>query len=140
MSMREGVNRWGMTRTEITAAYADDREDDLLSAVLTAAALVARSDGRVAPAERGELLDFLDRNGFLLVFTRRDIFDAFDCRLRHLAENGGEVAVDDLRRLGGRIRARLVVEAAECVAAADHHIHPNERQALTLIRTAVGRS
>src|SRR3954467_1777889 len=69
MSNREGPNRWGMTRAEITAAYADDREDELLSAVGTAAALVARSDGRVAPAERGELLDFLDRKGFLLVFT-----------------------------------------------------------------------
>jgi tellurite resistance protein len=140
MSNREGPNRWGMTRAEITAAYADDREDELLSAVVTAAALVARSDGRVAPAERGELLDFLDRKGFLLVFTRRDILDAFDCRLRHLAENAGEVAVDDLRRLAGRIEARLVVEAAECVAAADHHIHPNERQALVLIRAAVGPS
>jgi tellurite resistance protein len=141
MPIRETRNRWGMTRTEITAAYADDRENELLDAVTTAAVLVARSDGRVVPVERGELLDFLDRNGFLSVFTRRDIFDSFDCRLRHFNEGGGEVAaVDDLRRLAGCFPARLVVQAAEHVAAADRHIHPRERQILALIRAAVGPS
>jgi len=129
-----------MTRTEIMAAYADDREDELLDAIITAAALVARSDGRVAPIERGELFDFLDRNGFLSVFTRRDIFDAFDSRLRHFDEGGSEAAVDDLRRRGDRLPARLVVEAAERVAAADRHIHPHERQILALIRTAVSHT
>ena len=140
MPIRHTQNRWGMTRTEITAAYADDREDELLDAVVTAAALVARSDGRVAPIERGELLDFLDRNGFLSVFTRRDIFDAFDSRLRHLDEGGSEAAVDDLRQPGDRLPARLVVEAAQRVAAADRHINPHEQQILALIRAAVSHS
>jgi tellurite resistance protein len=122
-----------MTRTEITAAYADDREDELLDAVITA-------DGRVAPIERGELFDFLDRNGFLSVFTRRDIFDAFDSRVRRFDEGGSEAAVDDLRQLSDRLPARLVVEAAERVAAADRHIHPHERQILALIRATVSHS
>jgi tellurite resistance protein len=140
MPIRHTRNRWGMTRTEITAAYADDREDEVLDAIITAAALVARSDGHVAPIERGELFDFLDRNGFLSVFTRRDIFHAFDSRVRQFDEGGSEAAVDDLRQLGDRLPARLVVEAAECVAAADRHIHPHERQVLALIRAAVSHS
>lgn len=140
MPIRETRNRWGMTRTEITAAYAEDRQDELLDAVVTAAALVARSDGRVAPIERGELLDFLDRKGFLAVFTRRDIVEAFDTRLRHIAERGGAVAIDDLRRSARQLPTGLVVEAAERVAAADRHIHPDEREALALIRSAVGGS
>jgi len=39
-----------------------------------------------------------------------------------------------------RLPARLVVEAAERVAAADRHIHPHERQILALIRAAVSHS
>jgi|GraSoiStandDraft_5_1057265.scaffolds.fasta_scaffold613930_2 tellurite resistance protein TerB len=141
MPIRETPNRWGMKRTAVTAAYADDREDALLDAVTTAAALVARSDGQVVAVERGELLDFLDRNGFLSVFTRRDIFDAFDCRLRHFNGSGGEVAaIDGLRRLAGLFPPRLVIQTAERVAAADRFIHPGEQQILALIRAAVGPS
>jgi tellurite resistance protein len=140
MPNRTPRDRWGMTRTEITAAYADDREDELLDAVITAAALVARSDGHVAPIERGELLDFLDRNGFLSVFTRRDILDAFDGRLRHLDESGREIAIDELRRRAGRLPANLVIAAAERVAAADRQIHARERDALAQIRMAVSPS
>src|SRR5437899_3004988 len=82
----------------------------------------SRGATATSPIERGELFDFLDRNGFLSVFTRRDIFDAFDLRLRHFDESGSEAAVDDLRRLVDRLPARLVVEAAERVAAADRRI------------------
>ncbi|MDB5410729.1 MAG: TerB family tellurite resistance protein [Rhodospirillales bacterium] len=140
MPNRTTRDRWGMTRTEIAAAYADDREDELLEAVVTAAALVARSDGHVTPVERGELLDFLDRNDFLSVFTRRDILDVFDRRLRHVDENGREVAIAALRRLAGRLPANLIIAAAERVAAADRHIHARERDVLALIRTAVSPS
>jgi tellurite resistance protein len=135
--MSNRTTRWGMTRTDIAAAYAADREDELLDAVVTAAALVAHSDGHVASLERGELLDFLDRNGFLSVFTRRDILDAFDGRLRHLGESGRSVAIDDLRRLASRLPAGLVIAAAERVAAADRQICARERDILALIRTAV---
>jgi tellurite resistance protein len=139
MPSRETRNRWGMTRTEITAAYAEDREDELLDAVVTAAALVACSDGSVAPVERGALLDFLDRKGFLAVFTRRDIIEAFDVRLHSITVGGSAAAIADLQRLARRLPTALVVEASEHVAAADRHVHPHEHQALALVRTAVGK-
>src|SRR5689334_19985715 len=51
------------------AAYLDDRNDELLDAVATVAALVARVDGRIDAVERGLLIDVMDRNGFLGVFS-----------------------------------------------------------------------
>jgi tellurite resistance protein len=139
MPNRNARNRWGMTRTEIAAAYMDDREDELLDAVVTAAALVARADGRIAPVERGELLDFLDRSGFLSVFTRSDVLNAFDRRVRCFEAHGAaEDAIDGLGRLARSLPARLVVEAAERVAAADRQIHPDEVHVLKQIRTALG--
>jgi tellurite resistance protein len=135
MPKRDTRNRLGMTAAEITAAYRDDREDELLDVAVTAAALIARADGSI---ERGEMLDFLDRNEFLSVFTRADIFDAFERCVRQLGEQGGtEAAVDSLGRLAGW-PARLVVETGERVAAADGHVHAHERQMLALIRTALG--
>jgi tellurite resistance protein len=122
------------------AQYLDDRNDELLDAVVTAAALVARADGRIEPAERGLLVDFLDRNGFLSVFTRNEILDAFERRLRDLdEERGAETAVDSLGRLAGRSPARLVIGAGKHIAAANGHSHPVERHMLQLIRYALGR-
>src|SRR5262245_13974087 len=124
-----------MTAADITAAYVDDREDELLDAAVTAAALIARADGTVEPIERSEMLDVLRRNGLLSVFTRFDILDAFDSRLRQLEEDEGmEVAVDSLRRLAGRSPAWLVVETGERVAAADRHVNGRELQMLRVIR------
>lgn len=110
MRNRYTRNRPGMTAADITAAYMDDREDQLLDAAVTAAALIARADGIVEPIERNEMLDVLQRNGLLSVFTRFDILDAFDSRLRQLEEDEGmEVAVESLGRLAGRSPAWLVI-------------------------------
>ena len=42
-----------------------DRDEDMLQALVTAGALVALADGELAPVERGELLTFIDRQGFI---------------------------------------------------------------------------
>ena len=69
----------------ISASSVDKRHAELLDGVVTASALVARSDGRIAPAEREMLVDFLDRKGLLSVFTRAEILDAFHRRLSRFA-------------------------------------------------------
>jgi tellurite resistance protein len=138
MRNRYTRNRSGMTAADITAAYMDDREDELLDAVVTSAALVARADGRVEPIERSEMLGVLRHNGLLSAFTRFDILDAFESRLRQLDEGDGmEAAVESLRRLAGRSPAWLVVETGERVAAADRHVNGRELQMLRLIRLAL---
>jgi len=140
MPNRYTRNRSGMSAADITAAYMDDREDELLDAAVTAAALIARADGTVEPIERSEMLDVLRRNGLLSVFTRVDILDAFDSRLRQLEEDESmEMAVDSLGRLAGRSPAWLVVETGERVAAADRHVNGRELQMLRLIRLALTR-
>ena len=136
MANRNTRNR--LTPAEIMAAYLDDRNDELLDAVVTAAAVVARADGRITPVERGLLLDFMDRNGFLSVFTCSEILDAFERRVRQFDERGGaEEAVDDLGRLAGRSPARLVIAAGKRVAAAAGHLHPRELHILQRIRRAL---
>jgi tellurite resistance protein len=135
MPNRNTRDRRGTTPTEILAAYLDDRNDELLDAVVTAAALVARADGRIEPVERGLLVDFMDRNGFLSVFTRAEILDAFERRLRQFDERGGtEAAIGSLGRFAGRSPARFVVGASEHVAAASGRLQAGELRVLRFIR------
>jgi tellurite resistance protein len=96
-----------MIQAEIMAAYMDEREDELLDAVVTATALVTSADGCIEPVERSQLLDFL------------------------------KAAIDSLGRLAGRSTARLVVDAGEHVAAADGDLHPREPQVPQFIRIAL---
>lgn len=138
MSKRNARHRSDATPAELLAAYLDDREDELLDAVVTGAALVARADGWIDPVERGQLFDFLDRNEFLSVFTRAEILEAFERRIRHLREPGGPMAaVERLRRHAGRSPSRLVVDVGEEIAAADCRLDPRERYVLELIRNAL---
>jgi tellurite resistance protein len=139
MPNRNLRNRSKAAPAEIIAAYLDDRQDELLDAVLTAAALVARADGWVQPVECAQLLDFLDRNEFLWIYTRDDILGAFESRVRELREpRGPAAAVARLARNAERLPARLVIDAGEEVAAADCRLDPREQGALELIRTALG--
>jgi tellurite resistance protein len=135
MPNRNTRNRSDVTSAEVMAAYLDHRNDELLDAVSTAAALVAGADGRIEPVERGQLIDFLDRSELLSVFTRAEILDAFDRGLRELREPGGlATALERFRRHAGRPLARLLVNASEEVAIADCRLHPREQNVLELMR------
>ena len=72
------------TLVAIPAACLDDREDELLNPVVTAA-LVVRADGRVEIVEHGQPVDFLDRNELLSAFARGGRLDAFERRPREFA-------------------------------------------------------
>jgi tellurite resistance protein len=128
-------NRLSVSRAEMVAAYLDGLGDELLDAAIAAAALVARADGAVEPAERAQLWAFLGRKDVLPAVTEAELLDAFDHRIRSLdAQHGVAAAVDSLGRLAGRPSARLIVELGEHVAAADGHLHAREVEILRLIR------
>jgi hypothetical protein len=90
MLNRNTRNRVAMTQAEIMAAYMDDRDDELLDAVVTAAALVTGADGCIEPVERSQLLDFLCRNGLMSVVTSAEMLDFFERR-----KNGGDPGFSD---------------------------------------------
>ena len=138
MAKRHTRNRLVATESAISASSVDKRDAELLEGVVTASVLVARSDGRIAPAEREMLVDFLDRKGLLSVFTRAEILDAFDRRLSQIEEhNGVEAAVRSLKRFAGRSLARVVIDAARHVAVADGHLQSREIHLLRLIHIAL---
>lgn len=138
MPNRNTRNRLGVASAEITAAYLGDRDDALLDAVVTAASLVACADGRITSAERRLAIDFLSDSGFLAAFTRAEILEAFDRRVREFQEDGGaKTAVGSLGRFAGLTPARLIINAGEQVAVADGHLSAHELNMLRLIRVAL---
>jgi tellurite resistance protein len=121
--------------TEITATYVDDGKDEVLDAVITAAALVARADGWIDAVERIQLFDFLDRNELLSYSTRADVRHAFELRIRELRRPDGPVAaLGRLRRHAGRSLARFIIDVGEEIAAADCRLDRRERHILRLIK------
>jgi tellurite resistance protein len=121
--------------SELAADYLDHRDEEVMQALVTAGALVALADGELHAVERDELVNFVDRQGFVPTSSPRDIGEAFDSRVRELGEPScANVIVDTLRPMAGRSLASVVVRTAERVAAADRRIHPGELRALKLIR------
>jgi tellurite resistance protein len=138
MANQHTRNRLVAMESAISASSGDKRHAELLDGVVTASALVARSDGRIAPAEREMLVDFLDRKGLLSVFTRGEILEAFDRRLSQIEElTGIEAAVGSLKRFAGRSLARVVIDAARHVAVADGQLQSREIHLLCLIHIAL---
>ena len=138
MPNRHTRNRLEISEAEIIVDWQDSREDDLLDAVASAAALVARADGRSNPTERRRMIDFLAREAGLATITPVDMHEAFESRLRTIDERHGiKRAIEDLERVAGGAPARLVSEAAEQIAEADGHLHPRELHMLRLIRIAL---
>jgi tellurite resistance protein len=115
------------------------RTGELLDAVITAAAIIAAADGSVDPAERRQLLAFLNRSGLLAIVTRDEVLDSFEDRIRQVRDRSGfAMAVRSLERLAGRSLARLALDAGAHGAAADGHLHPGELQRLALICSVLG--
>jgi tellurite resistance protein len=139
MQKRNPRRRFEAKPAEMMAQYWDDRADELLDAVVTAVALVARADGRIDATERSQLLDFLDRRGILSVFTPAEILDIFERRVRELSEPDGSVAaLKHLRRHADRSLARIIFNAGQEIAAADCRVDAREQHILQLIWIALG--
>jgi tellurite resistance protein len=139
MRKRDPRRRFEAKPAEMMAQYWDDQDNKLLDAIITAAALVARADGRIDAAERGQLLDFLHRKGILIVFKPAEILEMFERRLRELNDPGGAIsALKHLRRHAKCLPAAVIIKAGQEIAAADCRIDPREQHILHLIGITLG--
>ena len=120
---------------EHTGDRPDQRDEELMQALVTAGALVALSGDQLKAVEREELLNFIEQQGFVSTISRNEIAEAFDSCTRQLeGQNSASVIVDALRPLAGLSLASVVVRVADRVAVADGMIQPGELRALKLIR------
>jgi tellurite resistance protein len=119
----------------LVADYLNQRDDEVMQALITTGAFVSLADGRVEARERDELVNFLVGRQLVPGMSKHEIGEEFDRRVRHLrGGNKIEIVVEALRPLAGLSLSSVVVRIAELVAAADGHIHPNELMAIKLIR------
>jgi tellurite resistance protein len=126
------------TTTELAPDPPCNRDEEVMRALVTAGALVALADGQVKAIERDELVNFIDRQGFVPSISRREIAEAFDNRVQQLeGRDSADAIAETLRPLAGLSLASVVVRTATQVAAADRYIHPGEVRALKLIRLAL---
>jgi tellurite resistance protein len=105
---------------KLTVLHLGHRDEEVMQALVTAGAFVALADGQLEAVERDELVNFIDRQGFVPTILRDQIAEAFDNRARRVKDrDGANVAEEALRPLAGRSLAPVVVRTAERVAAAD---------------------
>jgi tellurite resistance protein TerB len=123
------------TAVEFSAHDLDYRDEEIMQGLVTAGALVALADGEVTPVERAELMNFVERQGFVPSIPLVDISETFDSRVQELeGRNCANVIMKTLRPLAGQSLASIVVGTAQRVAVADQKIHLGELQALRLLR------
>jgi tellurite resistance protein len=127
-----------ITTADLVAEYFDQRDEQLMQALVAAGAFVALADGRVKDVERRELLSYVEGNDLVPTIARQDIIEAFDNRVREIEDRGSaNVIVEAFRPLVGRSPSSFLVRVAERVAAADGYLHPNELQTIELVRLIV---
>jgi tellurite resistance protein len=109
----------------------------VLWAVNTAAAVVARADGGIDPAERLRLSEYLQSCGFDSHMSPlgRGLFDKCVRELHREPGNERTALARVLAGFDGTPWAWIILRAAEHVAAADGAMHRAEIRALETIRT-----
>lgn len=124
-------------RAQYMAAYSDLRDDEIMDALVSVAALIAHADGWVQEVERRQLLDFLDQRNLFAVFARDDVETHFERCVRELREPGGRFAImHRLHRQADHALGPLIIAVGEAVAAADCRLDPREEQLLWQMRAA----
>ncbi len=112
---------------------------NLLWAVNTAAAVVARADGRVHPAERLTLNSYLKRSEIkgLESPLAHGLFEKCLRELERDPASERSVIAGVLAGFDGTPWTWIILRAAEQVAAADGAVHQTEARAIDTIRTVL---
>ena len=126
------------TTADLVAEYFNQRDEQLMQALVTAGAFVALADGYVKDVERHELVSYVDGNDLVPTIAQREIIEAFDNRVREIEDRGSaNVIVDAFRPLVGRSPSSFLLRVAERVAAADGYLHTSEVQSIEIVRLIV---
>jgi tellurite resistance protein len=142
MSKRDPRSK-AMRIDDAVADYVDQRDEQMLQALVTAGAFIAVADGQIQLVERDELIDFVTRQGFVPASSKQDVAEAFDSRVRQLEDSrvrqldGRDMFIavfESVRPLAGMSLSSVVVRTAERVAHADRELHSSEIESLNLLR------
>lgn len=112
-----------------------DRDEQAMTALVTAGALVALADGRVDAVERDAVVDYIDRRRLAPAVSRRRVAEFFEERVRRLQDRDfTDLIIEAFRPVAHLCLALEVIRIAERTAAADGRLHPYEVQVIALIR------
>jgi tellurite resistance protein TerB len=131
-------------RADLLTALIHLRSEALLEAAVAGCAVIAHSDGEVAPAERQLVFGLMRHDPLLSMFPRDVVQRAF--ALQHQAfsqdpDAARQAALRQVATLADRPRHALVVlEACRVMTSADRRVHPGEIEALARVRHALGFS
>jgi tellurite resistance protein len=104
-------------------------------ALVIAGALVAVADRQVSPVERDEVIRFIRDRGLAPHMSDERLFAIFDELAERLEEpDFANVVIDTLRPVANMPLSSHLMELSERVAAADENVHPQEVQAIKLLR------
>ena len=129
-------------RAEVLEALIQYRGEKLMEATVAACALVAHADGELAPVERAQMLQFMRADALLSMFPRDEVLHTFYVHAAAFAtdpKGARDAALRCIEPLAAHPRqARIVLTACLLLADADGQVHPAERQAVRLVREALG--
>jgi tellurite resistance protein len=112
-----------------------DRDEQAMTALVTAGALVALADGRVDALERYETLNYIERCRLAPATPSARIAEFFDgCVRQFQGRDFSHLIVEAFRPVARLPLSSDIIRIAERVAAADGYLHPGETQMITLIR------
>ncbi|WP_426609640.1 TerB family tellurite resistance protein [Bradyrhizobium sp. McL0616] len=123
------------TPIEIEITEPSSLNEQAAVALVIAGALVAVADRRVSPLERDEVIRFIRERELAPHISDDRLFAMFDGVAERLEEpDFANVVIDTLRPVSNMALSSHLMELSERVAAVDEDVHPNEVQAIKLLR------
>ncbi|KON85583.1 tellurium resistance protein TerD [Sporosarcina globispora] len=146
-------NSWSPNQTDY-AQWANDQKrraqelftrfksQDVLDAVVASCALVGMADGRLDPAERQKMIEFVNSSQELKVFDTQKVIQQFNMFVQRIEMDPITGRAEAFKAVG-RVRnkpeiARLVARYCIAIGYADGNFDQNEKQAVTEICMELG--
>ena len=118
------------------------KSQDVLDAIVAACALVALADGRLDPAERQKMIDFVHQSDELRVFDTNKVIQQFNLFVQKIERDsiiGRAEAFKALSRVRSKPEiARLVARYCIAIGYSDGHFYQNEKQIVAEICMELG--